>query len=166
MMTILRLGILAGATLLLSFCFLFSNEKTIFDKLQIEQMTIYTSSRNIFAESNIQELRTQIPILSGNGYAFACSTENYLKIKNNSEIDGITFESKLNADEIMNALNAKLLSHQIITDTETEKRIEIYYCFLENLTDHILVDNKKVNLQIAFNGERSIIGLPLILGSY
>ena len=149
-----RFFIFIGVVLLLSFCMLYSNEICIFDKLNIKTLSVYT-------KQPINELESD---LSGNGYKLSCSVKDYEKLKNESNVQGISFETNFYPDYIINTLNLEIQDIQsLIRDNET---ISIYYCYMENVGNSVILSNKKVNLQIAFNGEKCIIGLPLILGSY
>lgn len=132
---------------------LFSNEACIFDRLNVKTLTVYTKQP---INDNSE--------LSGNGYKISCSVEDYKNLKNQSNVQGISFETNFYPDEIINKLNLKIQDIQnIVRENET---ISIYYCYMENVDNSVFLSNKKVNLQIAFNGEKCVIGLPLILGSY
>lgn len=61
----------------------------------------------------------------------------------------------------INKLNAKIVKTEYLDDGST-----IIYAFTNYIKDKVEIDNKNVNLQIAYNDEYSIIGWPLILGSF
>ncbi|MDD4110311.1 MAG: hypothetical protein PHS54_02030 [Clostridia bacterium] len=149
-----KIFIFLGVVLLLSFCMLYSNQRGIFDCLNIKTLTVYAKQPIDSFDSN----------LSGNGYKFDCSIQDYENLKNKRNIQGISFETSLKPQEIINRLKLKIQSTQkLLRENET---IIIYYCYVENVGNSIILSNKKVNLQIAFNGQSSIVGMPLILGSY
>ena len=147
----MRIGIFIIVTLLVSLCMLYSSEKSLFEKLNVNYLNIYTGSK-------INDYET---ILSGNGYYFICSVDDYRNL--NLEIDGISFETNLSPEEIFKKLNIRIQSQQQL---QLENPIEIYYCYIEGVNRSVFIENKKVNLQIAYDGEKTILGLPLILGSY
>ena len=41
-----------------------------------------------------------------------------------------------------------------------------YYCFTKKWTDGVILNGEFVNLHIAFNGERCIVGAPMIFGGF
>lgn len=147
-----RFILFIAVVILLSFCMLLSTDKTLFDSLNITNLTVYTSD-------NISEFETK---LSGNGFSFVCDIETYEKLT--CDIDGISFETELLPEQIFDRINLRIQSKQRIL--QENGVLEIYYCYLENLGGGVTVANKKVNIQIAFNGEKTILGIPLILGSY
>ena len=58
-------------------------------------------------------------------------------------------------------LNAKVIKTEYLEDGTT-----IIYAYTNLIKEKVEVENKNVNIQIAQNDEYSIIGWPLILGSY
>lgn len=76
--------------------------------------------------------------------------------------NNFSYETNLSPDKIVKKLNAKIHSKQILEN----EGLEIYYCFVENINEFIISNGKKVNLQIAFNGEKSIVGFPIIKTGY
>lgn len=58
-------------------------------------------------------------------------------------------------------LNAEVVKTEILADGTS-----VIYCYSNLIDSYVKVDNKKVNLQIAHNDEYSVIGWPLILGSF
>lgn len=83
-------------------------------------------------------------------------------VENTQTPNSFCFETELSPSEIIKTLNAKIHSKQILEN----ENLEIYYCFVENINNFIVCNNKKVNLQIAFNGEKSIVGFPIIQTGY
>lgn len=76
--------------------------------------------------------------------------------------NSFSYETTLTPSEIIKKTNAKIHSKQILEN----EGLEIYYCFVENINSFILSKGQKVNLQIAFNGEKSVIGFPIIQTGY
>lgn len=86
---------------------------------------------------------------------------NFFEIAEETE-SGICFETNLSPEQIVSILNAKIHSKQTIQG----QNMEIFYCFVENINNYVLIDNKKVNLQIVFLNGKSKLGFPLILTGY
>ena len=63
--------------------------------------------------------------------------------------------------EALKTLKAKLLKTEYLENGTT-----IIYAYTSLIKEKVEVENKNVNIQIAQNDEYSIIGWPLILGSY
>lgn len=72
------------------------------------------------------------------------------------------FRTSLSPKEIVEKLDATIVSKQTLKN----ENLEIYYCFVENVSSFVVENGKKINLQIANNGEFSIVGFPLILTGY
>ena len=60
----------------------------------------------------------------------------------------------------------ELLKNVKILKIEEVAENKVVYAYLPELINFCMVDGKKVNLQIAFNEQRVILGSPLILGSF
>jgi hypothetical protein len=148
----IRLIFFILAIILLSFSMLFSNEKSLFELLNVNNLTIYTSD-------NVKDFET---ILSGNGFTFSCNVSEYKNLK--CDINGVSFETNLSPEQIFNKVKIRILNKQVLT--QENNIMEIYYCYLENVQKEIVCESKKINLQIVFNGEKTLLGIPLLLGSY
>ena len=61
----------------------------------------------------------------------------------------------------INNLNAKIILTEILDDETL-----VIYAYSDKINKHVEVDNHKVNVQIAEKQGFSIIGWPLILGSF
>lgn len=147
----IRISFFIIVTILISICMLYSSEKKLFKKLNIDYLTIYTNS-------DIKEYQTSI---SGNGYSFICSVGDFKKL--NCEIDGISFETFLSPEEIFKRLKLEVQDQQKI---DLENPIKIYYCYIKGIDKNVVVNNKKINIQIVYDGKKTILGIPLIPGSY
>lgn len=62
---------------------------------------------------------------------------------------------------VLKVLKAKVVKTEYLQDSTT-----IIYAFTNLINDKVDVFGKTVNLQIAFNEDRTTIGWPLILGSF
>ncbi len=63
--------------------------------------------------------------------------------------------------DALKKLNAKLVKVEQLEDGTT-----IFYAYTDKINKNVTIENNKVNIQIAFYDEYSIIGWPLILGSF
>lgn len=103
---------------------------------------------------------------NGNGFLICCSTQNANKIFSNldkSKICGesVCFENQnFNLKKLLHTFQAKVVK------TESTENIYIVYAFSPKFFDYVLIDGKKVNLQIAQSKQKITIGTPLILGSF
>ena len=87
---------------------------------------------------------------------------NYGKVENNKKLIG---ESMIVADfepvACLKDLEAKVVKTEII-----ETGAEVIYAYTNLIKDYVSVSGKKVNIQIAHYETYSVIGWPLILGSF
>lgn len=102
----------------------------------------------------------------GNGFIVTTNNKNVASIK--SKVSGILGES-VKFLTTKNSIN-KIIKMYDITVFKEENIGEIAtlygYSANKNFTNNVLVDNKKVNIQIAFNKNVITVGTPLILGDY
>ena len=63
--------------------------------------------------------------------------------------------------DALKKLKAKLVKTECL-----DSGVVVLYAYTNKINDFIEVDNRKVNLQIANNDEFSVIGWPLVLGSF
>ena len=66
--------------------------------------------------------------------------------------------------EPINAL--KKLNAKIVKTEYLEDGLVVIYAYTNLIKETVEIDNKNINIQIAQNDDYSIIGWPLILGSY
>lgn len=74
----------------------------------------------------------------------------------------ICFETDLSPENVISLLGAVVHSKQKLEN----ENLEIFYCFVENVNNHVIVDGKKVNLQICLSNGKTILGFPLISTGY
>ena len=77
---------------------------------------------------------------------------------------GITFESALSVSKILKTLNAKIISKQNISILDENKTI--IYAYTDKLSNFVVLNGQKVNIQILVGEKVNLIGHPLLLGSY
>ena len=82
--------------------------------------------------------------------------------QNENSSDAINFKTTLSPNEIIKKLGAVVIEKQNLKN----ENLKIYYCYVENVSSFVVENGKKINLQIAYNGEFSIVGFPLILTGY
>ena len=63
--------------------------------------------------------------------------------------------------DALKKLNATLIKTECLDDG-----LVVIYAYTNKIKDYVEMDNKKVNIQIANNDECSVVGWPLILGSF
>ena len=61
----------------------------------------------------------------------------------------------------LEVLNAKLIKIEQLDTGAT-----IFYAYTDKIKKNVTIENQKVNIQIATYSDYSVIGWPLILGSY
>ena len=60
----------------------------------------------------------------------------------------------------------KKLDAQVVKTECLGSGVVVLYAYTDKICDYVEIDNQKVNLQIANNNEYTVIGWPLILGSF
>ena len=103
-------------------------------------------------------------IVNGNCVQYSCSFSNANNVETqlkNSHGESVKFNA--NFGEFVDLKN-KLLCK--VCYFEEIDNITTYYGFNKKLNNSIIIDNKAVNIQIAFNGEQIVVGTPVILGSF
>ena len=68
--------------------------------------------------------------------------------------------NNVDAEEILNILKAT-----VVQENEIEN-LRLIYAYSPYYQDSVMVDGKKVNLQLAFDGGNLIAGFPLILTGF
>lgn len=151
--------IFAFLLIMLIFIFVsFNNDKFL------ELCSYYNSaSLSIFCENYTDTPNTNFTaIKNGDSYIIqtkASQAGNVLKNLMNCSGFLLTFNGT--KEDVNN-----LLKQIKIVKTENYSDIQIFYCYICGLVYSTIIDNKKVNLQIAINNNIITIGSPLILGSY
>ncbi len=87
---------------------------------------------------------------------------NYGKINSTEEIIGESM-TIYNFEPVaaIEKLNAKIVFSEYL-----DNGASVIYAFSDNISRSVMVNNKRVNIQIAYYDDYSIIGWPLILGSF
>ena len=85
---------------------------------------------------------------------------NSKPVTNNVIGESISIEN-LEVGSAITTLKARVIKTETLEDGTC-----VIYAYSSLIDENITVDGKKVNLQIATKGNRSVIGWPLILGSY
>ena len=127
-----------------------------FEKLSAENIKIYFSE-----DIEMENLQT---FKNGVGCYIVVNRNLANKFIEEECLDGITFESKLSAEDILKNLNAKIVSVQDIQINKENKTI--FYAFSDYFSKFLIINGKKVNLQIVCENENCLVGHPLLMGSY
>ena len=90
-----------------------------------------------------------------------CENDILTYINENSN-NSVNFKVSLSPNEIIEKIGAVVVEKQILKN----EGLEIYYCFVENVNNFVVENAKKINFQIAYNGNFSIAGFPLIQSGY
>lgn len=101
-------------------------------------------------------------IKNGSGYICECEIENFNNMFNSLKgCYGFSIETKMDEEEFENFLK----KIKIIKTQKLDENI-VVYGYASNLCFSNYISNKKVNIEIAKNNERVVIGCPVILGSF
>lgn len=120
---------------------------------------------SFYTVDNISAIKNANIVKNGNSLIVSCDSKNASIVRNsiiNVLGESVQFTNPNNStlNKINNYLKDKLLH------TETVGKTEIKYAYDQTLLRYVMVDGKKVNLQVATNGNLITIGYPLILGSF
>lgn len=85
---------------------------------------------------------------------------NVIKFINQNDSEIIEIDNNSNIENIKKALNLEIYSKNNISD-----RI-VYECYSNKLNNFVVIDGKKVNIQISITDNKIIIGYPLISTSF
>ena len=99
----------------------------------------------------------------GKGCIVSCNNSQSENLKNKlTDIQGESFsfvEENFDIVQFLEILRAKVVKTQTLGD------MTIVYAYNNTLQNYV-VENQKINLEIAINGSNITVGYPLILGSY
>lgn len=89
------------------------------------------------------------------------SKEEALEAVSNTNFDAIQFYLEdITLEDIINDMKAEKVS------TQEVENVEIIYCYTPLFADSIIMNGKKVNMQIVIKDKEIIAGFPLILTGY
>jgi len=151
-----RIGFLLIILCVFSFCGLsnsFANK--LFSNFKTGIVCFYCDDINESIENvNIQK--------NGEGYIVETDIKNALEVSNNIVgCNGFSLKINKNEENIENFINQiEIIGQEIVSN------IKIIYGYVCGLVNSIYIDGKKVNIEIAENGDFITIGSPIILGSY
>ena len=155
---------------LISFLFLllftYSFKPALFDLFKLDNLIFSNEEYYIYCLNICNDLTNCEIINNGNGYIIKTDINNAKLVKSKvSNILGesVRFKSTINkANDIIDFYNLKIIKEEKIEDI-----LCIYgYCENNDFNNSILIDNNKVNLQVAFSNGYMTIGTPIILGDY
>lgn len=103
-------------------------------------------------------------VINGNSGIVSCNSQSANKVYSKlNGIVGISFVTKGDNKTLTHIFDDLKLT---ILSKECVDKFIIYLAHTSLFSNHIMVDNKKVNIQIALKDGDIIIGTPVILGSY
>lgn len=128
----------------------------------------------ILISSNVKTDFSLLNYFSGEYYAYtnrqvstssvnlgSCYMNNF-KLKNSSIVIGESIKvENLEVGAVLKSLNAKVIKTEYL-----ESGAVVIYAYSPKISKSVMVNSNKVNLQIANYDEYSIVGWPLILGSF
>ena len=124
----------------------------------------YTNAVSTYYTNSEVNVKNATVIKNGNSYLVQSDIKNCESLK--KEIENIQGQSiSLNgtySDYLF--IKEKLLDSTIIE--EELYNIKTCYGYNNKLTKSVKIDNKNINIQVAFNNNKIVIGSPVILGSY
>jgi len=138
------------------FAFKFQNQNhCVLDKFDFwDKITFVTKSRNDLNGIKNGNL---------NYYTYTSKKLNEVeKFLKGNEIEGLTlyFSSQVTLGYFQKKLNYNL------TSISKHESLQVYYGFCNEYHDFIIHDGKKVNVQLANNGNGWVLGMPLILTGF
>ena len=125
-----------------------------FDRYSNLKVQIFTSSKSAKRFNNVTYVE------NGNGQILVCDYSDYKDIcKVQTDISGITFVFDGDKNEFLDVVKKMHISLVEVTDNS-------FVGYTNYFDSCVMYQNKKVNVQGYFNGEKIYIGTPLLLGSY
>lgn len=146
--------------------FTYSFKPDFFDVFKTNSVIFTEATYSIYCLNIPSDLQYCDIINNGNGYIINTNINNVKYIK--SKISNILGES-VRFKTTLNKINEviKLYNLNIIQEEKIDNIVCVYgYSNSNDLTNSIIIDNKKVNMQIAFYNDFITIGTPIILGDY
>lgn len=130
-----------------------------------EYSNISNCQYTFYVSGSVDKINNATVTKNGNASVVSCSAEFSGNIKNQlSDILGesVCFykPSQKTANYILDMLTSKILFSENVQENK------ICYAYDETLPRFVMVNNQKVNLQIAINDNFIKIGYPLILDSF
>lgn len=148
--------------LLLIFCLLICSFATLNNSALYEICEAYPSSQLSIYCDNLPVNYKGDFIVNGGGYIIQTNAKDGKYILDTlNNINGFSLVINSNYDKLKELLkNVRILKIEEVAENK------VVYAYLPELINFCMVDGKKVNLQIAYNEQRVILGSPLILGSF
>ena len=132
----------------------------LFKEKVCENMKYYFYAKDVILKSESAEY-----IKNGNSYIVCCSFDDASKVK--KQLDGIMGESVRIINCSKNTKQKILSRYQkYIVDEQCVDEYQTYLCYNPQINDFVIVDGKKVNVQIAIKNYEINLGFPLILNGY
>lgn len=121
-------------------------------------------ARVSFYTSSPQKIDGADCVVNGNSGIVSCSSNTAQKVYSKLKgIVGISFCVQGNNKTLSHIFDD--LKLQIKSQNNVGK-ITTYLAYTNLFSNHIMLDNDKINIQIAVNDGSIIVGMPIILGSY
>ena len=85
---------------------------------------------------------------------------------NYGAVDGMVIGESITVERLEIASAIESLSAKVVKTEVLNDGTNVIYCFTDKIDCNVMLDGKRVNIQIAEKDEYSVIGWPLILGSF
>lgn len=104
-------------------------------------------------------------VKNGNASIVSCSAQNAKQVRKNlTNVLGESVQVNSPSQDFLNEVTM-FLSNKVLY-SENLNGTEILYCYEGSITNFVMIDGQKVNLQVAKTPNYIVIGTPLILGSF
>ena len=127
---------------------------------------VFKNATYCFCASEVGEVIADANVIkTGDLYFVTCSNANYAKVKNSlKNIDGESVRiSNYTSDDLQKVV-AKFKDG--IKMTQNCGEYDFFMCYDPTLPKYVMIDGKKINIQIAISKTDINIGYPLILNGY
>lgn len=128
----------------------------------------------LISGAKTQETFTLLDYFSGEYYAYTSTpaSANYINLGScvmnigavNENVPIIGESLTIQNFEPLSAL--EVLNAKLIKIEQLDTGATIFYAYTDKINKNVTIENQKVNIQIATYSDYSVIGWPLILGSY
>ena len=125
----------------------------------------YNATHTFYATESLNSNTANI-IQNGNGFLISTNSQNAKKVLselNSQNIQGESFcfdGTFCDVQKILYSLNAQIVKKECFDD------FQVFYAHSPKISKYILMNFKKVNMQIVLKNNKITVGSPIILGSY
>jgi len=160
-----------------TFCYVVSSNKLL-KSLNSNMVKTSVDSNQIdkqYAENNYVDVSNKNNIYYFNNTKIICNgSKQFIYFKTKNEFSNLNKIAKLNVQYYQVSVNCdynyvnkliKKLNAKVIFCEEVNS-VKVMYLFSNNFKEYKVVNNKKVNFQLAYKNNNLTVGYPLIYGSF